>query len=334
MLKSLVKTFRKSSLPVTLAISAVLTYYVVTSENDLRNSLTFHAGGSALLAVMVTTRFLLTAIINQVALAELGAKTSSRESFALASIASTFNMFMPLNSGLLFRAIYLKRRYNLAYSHFASTQIGVQMLWILAACAVSLVALLLVGDLRSPAILTGIAACAACSCTALAALYFPLIKKRGNRLWDKLALVSEGCHTLRLNRPLMLKMLVLAIAKALCDGLIFWSGCLSVGLPANLLGAVALTGFASLAMCLSITPGALGTYEALIGLISQAALLTPVEGVTVSLIVRGMGYAIAIILFPVCCRWLMTHHGWHWSERETSDDPQQTATPRPLSKAA
>jgi uncharacterized membrane protein YbhN (UPF0104 family) len=112
-------------------------------------------------------------------------------------------------------------------------------------------------------------------------------------------------------------MVMISMATVFFDGLIFWCAGLAIGLHISLLGAISLTSVAALAACFRITPGALGTYEALIGFVSQAALLTSAQAITVSLVVRGACYLVVAVLFPICTWWLVTYRGLNWNLRES-----------------
>lgn len=303
-----------------IAAIAALGYYLYVNASSLHSTVNLNFYWLSLLGIFVLTRFSLNSLINQIALAELGARIGALECFSLTSIASGLQMLFPLNTGAVFRAVYLKRRYRLAYSHFLSTQFGIQILGILIACASAVLTLTLVGNPKEPAIFSGIVLTGACFCMASILIFAPRMQRRNHRVWDKIAMVSEGCHALRKNRSLLLKLVLLSIAKTACDALVYWCGALSLGLNVSILGAVALTSVAALAACFRITPGALGTYEALIGLVSQAASLSSVQAISVSLAIRVTGYAIAILLFPLCSWWLMSRYGFRWNESENRAD--------------
>jgi uncharacterized membrane protein YbhN (UPF0104 family) len=327
------KKLRLLSIPLMIAAVVALGYYLYLNASSLYSSVHLNFYWLGPLGMLVLARFYLNSVINQIALAELGARTSALECFSLTSIASGLQMLLPLNTGALFRAVYLKRRYQLAYTHFLSTQFGIQILGILITCAAAVLTLTFLSDPQDPAILSGIVLTGGCFCMAFVLLFFPRIRRRNHRLWDKIAMVSEGCHALQNNRSLLMKLILISFAKTACDALVYWSGALSLGLDISLLGALALTSVASLAACFRITPGALGTYEALIGLVSQAATLTSVQAISISLATRGMGYAVVLLLFPFCSWWLMSRYGFRWNESESTTVPSLPES-EPLSQAA
>jgi uncharacterized membrane protein YbhN (UPF0104 family) len=318
------KNLQRLSYPLMIVVLAVLGAYLYNNSAFLYSTLKLNPFWLGVLCLLTLGRCFLNSLSNQITLAELGANTKSGESFSLTSIASALQMLFPFNAGAVFRAVYLKRRYQLSYSHFLSTQIGIQILGILISCAAAMTTLLFIADVNNPAILSGILLSLVCFCSALVLILFPRIKRRNHRLWDKLAMVSEGCAAIRQNRSLFLKLILLSIAKTACDALTFWCGSLSVGLEVGIFGALALTSVASLAACFRVTTGALGTYEALIGLVSQAASLSTAQAITVSLVIRTISYLIAFILVPLCSWWLASRYGFRWRE---CDESQRTRAP-------
>jgi uncharacterized membrane protein YbhN (UPF0104 family) len=324
---------RKSALAITTITFSLLGYYLYRNSADLSPTLKLNPLWLFVLCLIMLVRCYLNALINKIALDEVGARLERWESFSLTTVGSAIQMFLPLNGGAVFRAVYLKRRYQLAYSHFLSTQLGIQIVGVFFTCLAAMVALSLVANLHEPEILGGMALCGSCFLASLIVLSLPPLKRRNHRIWDKLAMLSEGCQIMRTKRPLLLKMILISIAKTVSDALIFWCGSLSMGLNVNFLGAIALTSVASLAVCFRVTPGALGTYEALIGMVSQAALLSSAQAVAVSLVVRGVTYAVVAVLFPLCTWWLVAFRGLHWNLRE-SPLTESSLLPDAVSRAA
>lgn len=72
-------------------------------------------------ALAFVTNLWLGSLFNNVVVRKLGADISGIESFALSTVASAINFLLPLRAGAGVRAVYLKRVFNLPYSHFAST---------------------------------------------------------------------------------------------------------------------------------------------------------------------------------------------------------------------
>ena len=324
---------RKSAFFITAIVFSLLGYYLYRNAADLSVTLKLNPLWLCVLCLIMLVRCFLNALINKIALDEVGARLEWWENFSLTTVGSAMQMYLPLNSGAVFRAVYLKRRYKLAYSHFVSTQLGIQIVGVLFTCLAAMIALTLVANLHDSAILGGMGLCLSCFLASLVVLSLPPLKRRNHRIWDKLAMISEGCQIMRSKRPLLLKMVLISIAKITSDALIFWCASLSMGLNVNFLGAIALTTVASLAVCFRITPGALGTYEALIGMVSQAALLSSAQAVAVSLVVRGVTYAVVAVLFPLCTWWLVAYRGLHWNLSE-SPVPESDPMPKVVSRAA
>lgn len=81
---------------------------------------------------------------NVVAARKLGADISGLDSFAISSVTSAINFVLPLRAGAGMRAIYMKRKYQLSYSYFASTLAVFSLANLLIAAIVAMACVIIV----------------------------------------------------------------------------------------------------------------------------------------------------------------------------------------------
>ncbi len=285
-----------------LAVVALvgLGVYLGVHGAEVRQLLT--ANPKLLLGVLAVCvlRLYITGLANRTMFNARGLPIASMECFHLASVTNACNMVLPLQSGAAFRAVYLRRKHSFAYVDFIATMFGTQLMFFTVTSAVALVCIgLFTPPTESHGRTIGMLLAGSCLTVGVVVSLLPRLKPRGVWFFDKLAAVTQGWYELRRDRLVMLKVLAIALALRGCDALCFWFGCRAAGLEIPLLPLVALTSVGATASVVSITPSGLGTFELVVGIVSGAAGLTPVQAVSVSVMCRSVAVLGTAIIAPI-----------------------------------
>ena len=237
-------------------------------------------------------------------LAAVGARTRWGEMFLLHNAAYLLN-FLPAKPGTVLRATYLRSHYEFSFARFGVFALFLTLLTTLVTAAVGLASLLAVYGLERTADRLFAALLAACIAATLVLLFAPLpVPAWEGRLGGLLRELLASRRAL-LGAPLTLLrptvwLLVVYLLGALRLGVIY----AGFGLDAHPGGLLLLGALGQLSMLASLTPGALGVRELLVG--GGAVVLgVPVEaGLLAALIERAVGLAWSVVVGVPSALWV------------------------------
>jgi uncharacterized membrane protein YbhN (UPF0104 family) len=238
---------------------------------------------------------LLYAMVNK-----LGTRIGIWECLNLSVAVTGLNVLLPLQGGMVVRAVYLKRHHDFAYSRFLAMLIACQVL--LGVVCSSLAAatlgwLMLRDDRRSLGLMVGCVT--VCLGVSLLACFFPPIRAGGNWFWDRVAVVSDSWCKLRAEPRLLVTLAALVGLQVGGGVLSFWTGFGALGVRVGLLEATAAATLATLLSILSLTPGGIGIYEAAAAFVGAALAIAPINSVMASVVSRVVQLALLLILTPL-----------------------------------
>ncbi len=190
----------------------------------------------ALLLGLYLITMLALALINEATLRLCKIKINKSESLLLTSYTAVINFFGPLQSGPAFRAVYLKKKYNLNLKDYAAASLVYYFFW---------------GVFSSLMLLSGLLKWWLLVLGALA-IIAAILAKRVPQINRRLAgLDLHGWYYLALATALQIS--VIAV--------IYYSELRSISPGTTFAHAVVYTGAANLALFVSLTPGAIGFRE-------------------------------------------------------------------------
>lgn len=105
----------------TLAFIAVGVYYILSRKEEFAGLGWPSKPTVAIVGAAFLANIYLMSLFNLLVTRRLGSNMSALESFSLSTVTSAANFLLPLRAGTGFRAMYMKRVFNLSYSNFAST---------------------------------------------------------------------------------------------------------------------------------------------------------------------------------------------------------------------
>ena len=271
---------RASASALTLLAVTGITIYLLTHGSDLQAMQARQPAWLGLLFGLTVLRVMLTAEMHRGLLGTMGHHLARAECFWLANVASAANLLLPLHGGTGLRAFYLKRRHGVSYRNFAAQLIGCQLLLAVVASLVAGLSLLTLDS-------------AVAAATLLAAIVIFLVG-----LWSWKLRSERHTWTPRY------RLIGLALALRAIDVAMFWSASQAAGWVVGAWGAAAVTSLGSLAALIQLTPGGLGTREAMVAAVSTAAGLSVAQAVAATLVVRGVDLLRAALLGGTGSWWL------------------------------
>jgi hypothetical protein len=241
----------------TVAALAVLAVFLIRNHRYIAEHWALRPDSFLAIAALMVTTLGLRGLANRVLFSRLGIDASTGDWFRLVTVSS-FTNYLPLSAGLVAKAFFLKRVHLLPYGTFALGQVALLLVIISTNGAVGLVTL----AVAFPDQLVGIiGACFAAMVLAGIGMFLPasLLARLPERLGS--AAVASG-PSLRGAWP-QVAALQFGILMASSAGLAiaFDMGASEVGFPA----CVVFTAASMLTRLVSITPGAIGIREFLIG---------------------------------------------------------------------
>lgn len=123
----------RNLLPVIISIAVIIGFAVYLAENADRYKalLDFSVGSLIWLVILTVLGRLCYAGINYILYHLLDAPVTFNESFGLAAINSLAN-YLPFSGGMIAKGVYLKKRYQLAYTYFLSVTLALYLFFLSA----------------------------------------------------------------------------------------------------------------------------------------------------------------------------------------------------------
>lgn len=303
------KSFRKKYLssPLTLAFIALFAWYFFGHLDSFRPLLDISALALILVALAKFVNHLINGVFMKLTIEVFTKKMNLLESIYVAILSAIGNFFGPLLGGTTIRAVYLKKKHNLTYSHFTSTLAGYYLILFAVNNVLAIIALLaLDGSGQRNGLLLFFGAWL----VFLIGLMFARLPERGKlrRLdnhkiakwfWSALYEIEVGWHRL-LKTPMMLpKLCVLALAGFAVTYLTALVEFRAIGVPISAAALGLYTVISISSMLISLTPGAIGIRESLLLLTSSVMGVSNTQILQVSVIDRGASFLVLFILYLV-----------------------------------
>ena len=226
--------------------------------------------------------------------------------------ASLLLNYAPMKFGTLFRANYLKRHYNLSYSHFTAFFLYITFLMTATAAAIGLVVLSTiygVGEYENK-IMTGVFIAVIIGSLCFLSIRLPIPKSSG-RLMSALRNFLTGRKHIVKQRKAILVSFIFLLINFLLTAARLWIIYRSMNIGINPAGCLVLGALGYIALFISLTPGSLGIRELLLGA-GAVVLGVPLEvGILAAMIDRAIVMSYTFIIGGSCTLWL-----WHKSSAD------------------
>jgi uncharacterized membrane protein YbhN (UPF0104 family) len=240
----------------TVAVLAVLAQYLYTQRDHVAANYAFAPGTLLTLIGLVVLTLALRALIHQLLFGRLGVAAPLRDWFAVVTVNSFAN-YLPLSAGLAAKAFYLKRVHAMPYRRFAIGQTALLLLVVATHGCVGLAAVLIWRPVAGGWIAAAFAAMAACGGL------FWLPDRVTRHLGDRWA--SWSAQPISQLRGCVLSVMGVQIGVLLVAAWSLKLGFSTGHTDVSLAACVVFSAVAVLTRLVSVTPGAVGVREFLIG---------------------------------------------------------------------
>jgi len=308
-----------------LAVLAFLVWYLAEHWQELKVLLSFDPGQ---FATMFLLCFLTTAInagVVQCLIRALGTKTNLWDMIWLNNAAILLN-YAPMKFGTIFRANYLKRHYQLAYSHFATFFIYITFLMTASAAIVGLIVLVTVYTLNGYESKILAIVFLAIILGSLIFLFVPLPIPAGQGRFIAMIrnFLTGRSNIAKQRKAILTSTLFLTVnflLTALRIGIIYHS----MGKDVHPAGFLVLGALGFVVLFIALTPGSLGVRELVLGA-GAVVLGVPLEiGVLAALIDRAVLISYAFTVGGGSALYLWRKSPADFKKQDSSESVQDTA---------
>jgi uncharacterized membrane protein YbhN (UPF0104 family) len=249
-----------------------------------------------LLVLLVLGIFTTNGLYTKVVLSAYGRRLSLPEAFLLSVATTAANYVLPGRSGAALRSVYLKSRVGFALVDFFVTLSGLYVIALGVNGTLGLVSamLLVISGRPFDPWATGLFAFAAAGAAALMTLPVP-----GSRRLSVVTRILDGWSRLRARPSLLGKLLTIAFAQSfvmLCQTAVAFH---AIGVMPPLADVLFFTSMKSLALLVTITPGALGIVEWLSVYMATYLAFSPEQAFAAQALMRTITIGSALSIGPL-----------------------------------
>jgi uncharacterized protein (TIRG00374 family) len=229
------------------------------------------------------------------------------ESFYIATLSRVGNFLLPMRAGAIFRATYLKKRFNFQYTNFLSTLYGYYIIFFLSSSLLAVLVLVLKWLLFSEIFisLTLFFIFVILAMTVLIFIRIPSLKilKQSKGVFKKVGIFLDnflqGWSLIVKNRILFIELMIIAFANTILNTVIVYIEFISIGKVGHILDIILYTCLSGLSLLLSFTPGSLGIREGVFFLTSNSLGLTEQEIMKIAFLDRGIMFVLLFLCLIV-----------------------------------
>jgi len=271
-----------------LGVLVLGTWYLLRHTEDFKRILEIDAPSFIALVVLSTLAIWLSGLTLNVIISIFGVRLSLWEGFGLSAVNTMANFYFT-KAGLAAKALYLKKLYDFPYTHFVSILAGAVVITVTTQGLVGLGSYALFlrdADFRIEILL----AFMALTVGGMLPLLLPRLHVRSDRrIFKRLQRAIDGWEEIKLHRKAILVLVVLNVLFIVVGALRLLVSYRAVGYPVNFLECLVIAPISTLTMLLSLTPGAIGFRQALVGYSSELVGIGMTEGVVASTIDHAVG---------------------------------------------
>jgi len=271
----------KSHLPKLLFIAALLVFagYLYRNADQYQQLLDLSAGWLLLLVGLVLAITLTNSLINYFLYWGLGVSLTLNESIGLAAVNTLANQ-LPFAGGLIAKGVYLKQKYELAYTRFLSATFALYVCFVAANGVVGIVVLAYLALVNNLAVSMPLILGFSVMVVSVFLLRLPLDASDVPGRWGRrLAQLLSGWQILGQNRLLVSQLVGLQLLMTLLFAGRLWIAFHTLSQDVTLAQCILFSAATILTRLVSIAPGGLGVREAIVA--GVAAVLGFDVGVSV-----------------------------------------------------
>jgi uncharacterized protein (TIRG00374 family) len=248
--------------------------------------------------------FFLEGLFIQVTLKIFKKDISVKESYYLSTLSRIGNYLLPLRAGAVFRAAYLKKKYDFDYSKFLSTLYGYYIILFLINASLALIALIfkwIVGG-EFYFLLTLFFVGLFGGMLFLIFVRFPFekfFKKDTGVISKVLKFMSKFMNSWDMivkEKKHFFNLLLLTLGNIVINGVITYIEFVSIGVNVKIMDVILYTCLSGVSLLISLTPGSLGIREAVFLITSQSIGLSQDQIMQLAVLDRGIMFVLLLIV--------------------------------------
>lgn len=257
----------------------------------------------AIILGIETANFLLGSALNYSMVRRFGYHVSYFDSVILQYINSFLNKILPtIGGGAAFRAVFLKKKYQLPYSQFAATLGGFYLISFIATAGIGLASMAWIYQRYGVTNWIIIIAFSALIVPSLIVVFFsPRIPEKKNRILNSLSRAVDGWNLLKKDKGYIAFYTAVIVLQLLLSSWQMFFAFKAIGIQTSYIQVLFLSSLGIILSFLNFTPDGIGirevvyAFSASIVQISQASvvlgsLVLRALSIITSLIVGGVGY--------------------------------------------
>ncbi len=257
-----------------------------------------------LISISFITVFLLEGFFIQIILRAFRRDISVKESFYLSTLSRIGNYLLPMRAGAIFRATYLKKKYNFDYSKFLSTLYGYYIILFLLYSLLGVGALGLKWVLNDQKYLLLLLFFIILFLGMLFLMFvrFPfekIVKKEDSffgKVFKFLNRFIKSWDMIVKNRRLLFQLALVTFGNILINTIIIFIEFISLGITVKFLDLILYSTLSGVSLLVSLTPGSLGVREAVFLISSQSIGLSQEQILQLAIVDRGILFILLFIM--------------------------------------
>ena len=300
-----------------VAVAALGTWYLAQHLDDFKKILEIDFFSFAMLSGLVIFALWLSGLTIIAIVPIFGARLSMWEGFGLSAVNTMANFYFT-KAGLAAKGLYLKKMHDFPYTSYVSIVAGTGVIMVLTNGLVGLVSyafFLQHSSFRYEILL----AFAIITFGGVAPFLLPRLSwNPRNRLFERLRRVVDGWEQIKAHRQVVLVIIVIDVLYVIVGAFRLWVSYRALGYPVDLLSCIVISPISTLTMLVSLTPGAVGIRQALVGYGSELLGIGMTEGVVASTIDHAVG-TLWVFVFG------LTFANWIWARKFKSAEEKGPA---------
>ncbi len=287
-----------------------LGFYIYGHSNDFKSLLDVPIQYLFFIAIAHIVIIFFNGLFIKFTIQPFGKDIGYEESFFVSVLTAAGNYFFPVGAGTGIKAVYLKKKFKLAYTDFMSTLSGNYILVFLINSLLGLIALFVLRNSASEAVVSTIGLVLGgifVSMLILAFYGFPktiiswLSKRKAvKRVADLIAQVLRGWNIITEHKTLMFKLISVTVGNFLITMIIVKLATAALGFSIGFWPLVLYTALGALSLLLNVTPGSIGIREAIFIFSSAVLGLTTPQIFSISIIQNG------VLFFVLITAWILS----------------------------
>ncbi len=258
----------------------------------------------ALIMFLYLFMFFLEGVFILITLRIFKKEISIKEGYFLSIVSRIGNYLLPMRAGAIFRATYLKKKYDFEYSKFLSTLYGYYIIFFLLNSFIG-VSVLIYRYIDSKVLSISLLVFFLAIIVAMLFLIFVRISwgkyiKTSKGIFSKIVSTLDrfitGWSLIVKDKRHFMMLLLFALGNIMLNILVGYIEFFAIGKAIDFIGVIIYTCISGLSLLISITPGSLGIREAAFLITSQSIGISEKEVMQLAFLDRGIMFLLLLLL--------------------------------------